>query len=606
MCSICGIADFIDPPRVDGDTVLRMSRVMRHRGPDEDHAFITPSVALAHNRLTVIDRKNGTQPMTAKYRDKTYTIVYNGELYNTKELQHELARNGIHLSSHSDTEALLYTYILFGEDTPKRLNGIFAFAVYEHECNRLFLCRDRLGVKPLYYSVVGTTLIFASEIKGMLQHPSITPRVDREGLWQLLFLSPNLPEGSAVFRDIREVKPGECGYFSNGQLSLHTYWAPIAKEWTGSSADATEEVRYLLKDAIRRQLVSDVPLCSLLSGGLDSSIVSAVSSMAYRERGEVLDTYSFEYEGNNESFQSSLFQPQKDDEFALYLAKYLGTNHTTLVAPTSDVASLLLDATVYRDLPGQADIDSSLLYFCKKIKGRHTVGLSGECADEIFGGYPWFYRPEMLNSGFFPWIHDPLLRPGLFRTDVDQGFEYVRSLYSDCIASCPTVPGENAEMRISRQATWLSVKYFMASLLQRKDRMSMATGLEIRVPFADHRLIDFVYNVPWSIKFENKVEKALLRNAMSDFLPEKIRNRKKSPYPKTHNPAYRTAVEKMLRDRLSAGGALSEMIRLDRLERILNGDNETWFGQLMSIPQLLAWLVQFDYWCEAYQVQFVE
>ena len=423
MCSICGIADFIDSANVSAEVALRMSRVMKHRGPDEDNIFTTPHAVFAHNRLTVIDKKNGGQPMTATYREKTYTIVYNGELYNTRELQQELARHGICLSSHSDTEALLYTYILFGEDTPNRLNGIFSFVVYEHDTSSLFLCRDRLGVKPLYYSVVGSTLIFASEIKGMLEHPLIHPYVDRQGLWQLLVLSPNLPEGSGVFRDISEMAPGECGRFSGGVLSLRRYWAPEAKEWHGSRADAAEEVNFLLKDAIRRQLVSDVPLCSLLSGGLDSSIVSAVAAKEYRERGERLSTYSFEYEGNKESFKASLFQPQGDDDYARYLAEFLDTDHTVLTAPTEEVAELLLPATLYRDFPGQADIDSSLLYFCRQIKRRHTVGLSGECADEIFGGYPWFYRAEMLNSGFFPWIHSPMLRPSLFDTNTEARYE---------------------------------------------------------------------------------------------------------------------------------------------------------------------------------------
>ena len=605
MCSICGIADFIDTAAVRADVALRMSRVMKHRGPDADGIFTAPHVALAHNRLTVIDRKNGAQPMTATYRDKKYTIAYNGELYNTKELQEVLAKNGIRLSSRSDTEALLYTYILFGKDTPGRLNGIFSFAVYEHDTDTVFLCRDRLGVKPLYYSVIGSSLIFASEIKGMLMHPAIRPEVDREGLWQLLFLSPTLPEGSGVFRDIREMAPGEYGVFTREGLSLTRYWMPVAKEWQGNREGAIEEVRGCLTDAIRRQLVSDVPLCSLLSGGLDSSIVSAVAAEAYRNRGEVLSTYSFEYEGNKESFTSSLFQPQGDDEYARYLAEYLGTEHMVLTAPTAEVAGLLTEAVDYRDYPGQADIDSSLLYFSRRIRERHTVGLSGECADEIFGGYPWFYRPEMLSSGFFPWIHHPTIRPSLFDTDVTAGYEYARSLYKSSLDGCPVLPEDRDEMRLSRQATWLSVRYFMTSLLQRKDRMSMATGLEMRVPFSDHRLLEAVYNIPWSIKFEGGVEKALLRNAMADYLPEKILKRKKSPYPKTHNPEYRRLVEKMLKDRLEKKGALSQMLRRDRLAELLVQENQTWFGQLMSVPQLLAWLVQFDHWCEKYRVEFV-
>lgn len=605
MCSICGIADFINSTNVSPETVLRMSRTMKHRGPDEDNTFVSEHVAFAHNRLTVIDKRNGKQPMTATYRDKTYTLVYNGELYNTGELRDELKRHGITLSGHSDTEALLYTYILFGANTPSRLNGIFAFAVYDHTEDTLFLCRDRLGVKPLYYAVKDSTLIFASEIKGMLTHPDITSAVDQKGLWQLLFLAPNLSEGSAVFRDIAEMKPGECGFFSKSGLRVFRYWSPVAMEWRGTRENAIEEVGFLMRDAIRRQLISDVPLCSLLSGGLDSSIVSSVAADEYRKAGKRLSTYSFEYEGNKDSFTASLFQPQGDDDYARYLADYLGTDHTVLVAPTAEVAELLPLATLHRDFPGQADIDSSLLYFCRRIKERHTVGLSGECADEIFGGYPWFYRSEMLNSGFFPWIHAPMLRPSLFDVKLEDGYEYVKSLYEDCLASCPVLPEDAPDMKTARQATWLSVKYFMTSLLQRKDRMSMASGLEVRVPFSDHRVLETVYNIPWSIKFEGGVEKALLRNAMADYLPERILNRKKSPYPKTHNPEYRRLVEEMLKERLARGGALSQILKREKLNELLDGENQTWFGQLMSVPQLLAWLVQFDIWCDAYRVEWI-
>lgn len=605
MCAICGIVDFLNPTRVSYEDALRMSRKMKHRGPDGDGVFSVESVILAHNRLAVMDPKNGAQPMTASYKGKTYTVVYNGELYNTAELTQDLSAQGIRLHTRCDTEVLLYTYALYGEETPKHLNGIFAFAVYDHESASLFLARDRLGVKPLYYSVQKGTLIFASEIKGMLSHPEILPYIDEKGLWQLLFLSPNLLPGNGVFRDISELAPGERATFRGGVLSIDRYWQLHAEPWTGSRGDAIEGVRFLVKDAICRQLISDVPLCSLLSGGLDSSIVSAVASKEYRERGERLSTYSFEYEGNRESFQASLFQPQGDDAFAAYLANFLGTDHTVLTVPTADVAELLLPAMLYRDFPGQADIDSSLLYFCRQIKKRHTVGLSGECADEIFGGYPWFYRREMLESDFFPWIHQPMLRPSLFGIDAENGFEYISSLYRDSLSSYAVLDTDSEETKTARQACRLSVDYFMVSLLQRKDRMSMATGLEIRVPFADHRVLEFVYNVPWEIKFEGGVEKALLREAMADFLPKQILHRKKSPYPKTHNPEYAKRVHAMLKERLARGGILASLLDRKRLDALLSGENATWFGQLMSTPQLIAWLVQFDFWWEAYKAELV-
>ncbi|MBQ1186977.1 MAG: asparagine synthase (glutamine-hydrolyzing), partial [Clostridia bacterium] len=455
---------------------------------------------------------------------------------------------------------------------------------------------------------VGTSLLIASEIKAILKHPKIKPQIDREGLWQLLFLSPCTVSGSGVFKDISEIKPAFCGSFSKKGLRLYKYWSLKPQDIKISSAEAAKHTKELLLDAVNRQLVSDVPLAVLLSGGLDSSAVSAISSENYKNSGKILSTYSFEYEGNKKNFKSSLFQPQGDDDYALWIAQKLGTNHTVLTAPTKEVSELLLDAVKARDIPGQADIDSSLLYFCSKIKENHTVVLSGECADEIFGGYPWFYKEEMLNSDFFPWIHSPLTRANLFKDEIvriNDGYSYASALYKASLNECLLTGEETADMKLARQATWLSVNWFMTSLLERKDRMSMYSGLEVRVPFSDHRILEFVYNVPWSIKFEDNVEKALLRKAVSDYLPDKILYRKKSPYPKTHNPKYEKAVKKELRRRIKSGGVLAEMLDKKSLNSFLSGENTTWFGQLMSRPQLIAWLIQLDMWFEIYDAWLI-
>ncbi|MGM9645431.1 MAG: asparagine synthase (glutamine-hydrolyzing) [Eubacteriales bacterium] len=601
MCSICGTVDFINPS-LDENTVSRMNLSMKHRGPDESDLFSDKNVCFGHNRLSVMDVENGHQPMSVIYGNKKYTIVYNGEIYNCEEIKKELKKKKIYLKTNCDTEIVLYSYILYGESCPERLNGIFAFCVYDGE--KIFAARDRFGVKPFYYSLKGTEFIFASEIKAMLKHPKIKPDIDKYGLWEILYLSPDFISGKSVFCDISELSPAECLIFDKNGLKKRKYWQVEAKPYLRDRDYAVEVTRELMKDAVTRQLSSDVPLCVLLSGGLDSSVVTAIASKYYKENSRVLDTYSFEYEGNKESFKKSLFQPETDDDFATYLADYLGTNHTVLTAPTRDVASDLYEATYARDLPGQADIDSSLLYFCREIKKKHTVGLSGECSDEIFGGYPWFYRPEMLYSDFFPWIHSPRLRPSLFRDGVSnsgEGYDYIRSIYKKTLSECPTLKEDSDTMKTSRIASYLSVNYFMTSLLQRKDRMSMASGVEIRVPFADHRIYEFVYNVPWEIKFENNVEKALLRSSMEGMLPDKILWRKKSPYPKTHNPEYLKEVVGMLDNQLKDGGFLSEYLDRSKLDEIISS-GKTWFGQLMGAPQLVAWLVQFDLWMKKYNV----
>ena len=604
MCSICGEINFVNKS-VSLDTVDKMNCQMQHRGPDEKGIFQGECCVLGHNRLSVMDIERGKQPMSVFYGNKRYTIVYNGEIYNCDEIKKDIEKQGIELKTQCDTEIVLYSYILYGVDCPKMLNGIFAFAVYDGE--RIFCARDRFGVKPFYYSHKGNSLIFASEIKAMLKNPKISADIDKFGLWEILYLSPNFVSGKSSFRDILELCPAECMIFDEIGLKKWKYWSVKAQPFFKDRAYAIEKTRYLMTDAIRRQLKADVPLSVLLSGGLDSSVVTAVANEYFKEQGKILDTYSFEYEGNKEAFKNSLFQPEKDDDFATYLAEYLGTNHTVLTCPTEDLSRLLMPACDFRDTVGQGDIDSSLLYFCREIKKNHTVCLSGECSDEIFGGYPWFYRPEMLFSDFFPWIHAPKLRASLFKDSLaksEEGYEYIREIYKKSLSECSVLDSDSEEMKISRIASHLSVNYFMTSLLQRKDRMSMASGLEIRVPFADHRIYEFVYNVPWEIKFEGGVEKALLRNAMVGYLPNKILHRKKSPYPKTHNPQYMENVLLLLKERLNKGGYLKEVLDTVKLNEVLSG-NSTWFGQLMSSPQLVAWLIQLDYFIDKYNVNIV-
>ncbi len=605
MCSICGIFAPRGVGLAECAAVREMSRVMRHRGPDAEGFFGAGLAALHHNRLAVVDLTGGAQPMTVVRGGHAYTIVYNGELYNTEELTRELAREGVKCETHSDTEAVVYAYAVWGEDCVLHMNGIFAFSVYDAQEMRLFCARDRMGVKPFFFTRVGDRFLFSSEVKSLLKYAGVTPTLDRVGLWQLLYLSPATLPGSGIFRDIESLLPAERCTVDEHGMRRDIYWTTEAKVHTDTPAETIAVTRELMTDAIRRQLISDVPLCTFLSGGLDSSVVSAVAAEVYRARGEVLDTYSFEYEGND--YAPTLFQPNPDDAYAVRMAEYIGSHHTILTAPSDAVAEALLPAVRARDFPGQADIDSSLWYFCGEVKRRHTVALSGECADEIFGGYPWFYRPEMLTRDFFPWIHEPRARIGLFRPEMvhpDEGYDYLSHVYRDTVSATPCLDGECDADRTARIATKLSVDYFMASLLERKDRMSMAHGLEVRVPFADHRIIEYVVNVPWHIKHADGVEKALLRSAMAPYLPDEILHRKKSPYPKTHNPAYERRVYSMLTARLvRRSSPLARILSPGAMDTLMSGGDVTWLGQLMSRPQMLAWLLQLDVWLDSYHVE---
>ncbi len=610
MCSIAAIYRF-DPENTAFDSteelasITAMNRALTHRGPDDSGIYQDPYVSLGHNRLSVMDPAHGHQPMEVVYCGRRYTIIYNGEIYNTDELKVDLAKNGASFQTQCDTEVLLWSYVIYGIDCPCHLNGIFAFLIYDHTAHTLFGARDRLGVKPLYYVEGRKRWLFASEPKALLKHPEVRPILTREGLWELLFLSPVTTEESAIFRDIKQLRAGERILLSQNGVYRDFYWQLSANPCHDSREEAIEHTKWLIMDAVRRQIRSDVPLCTFLSGGLDSSVLSAISAKLLAEEGKMLSTYSFEYEGNRENFQSSLFQPQGDDLYARRLAKDLGTAHTVLTIPTTEVAGRLDDASIFRDMPGQADIDSSLFWFCRQVKKHHTVAISGECSDEIFGGYPWFYRPEMLHRDFFPWIHDPFARAGLFRTDIlrpTEGYAHLTAHYRAFLSSCPLWEGDSEEDRIARLATCLSVRYFMQNLLNRKDRMSMASALEVRVPFADHRIIEYVYNLPWEYKFHNRVEKSLLREASVDYLPDYILHRKKSPYPKTHNPVYESIVRQKLAEKLKEDTIFTALLDRQSIEAFLAGENSTWFGQLMAKPQLIAWLLQLSAWLEHYSV----
>ena len=613
MSSICGIIhnDIKEGSFSGAVPIEMMSATMAHRGMDQSGSYNISSASLASNRLTICG-ESGMQPMTVAVNGFNYTIVYNGELYNAEELRGELEQRGHVFISRCDTEVALRSYIEWGPDCPSLFNGMFAFAVLDEKLNQLYLARDRFGIKPLYYTINAGRLMFASEVKALLAHPDVKPRVNRMGLWQLVFLSPVTLIGSTVFRDIYALEPACHAVWRNGKLSKRTYWELEAMPFEADEEEAAGAVCELLTDAIHRQLATDAPLCCLLSGGLDSSIVSSVVAKQYEKAGigKKLHTFSFEYENNMEFFKQTLFQPQSDDEYAAWLARELGTHHHILTITPKEIADALPHATSLRDFPGQADIDSSLLLYCQLVKQTHAIAMTGEGADEIFGGYPWYYRKEMMEKPFFPWIHSPFVRSSLFRKgfiNAGDAYSSLCDVYKEDLAKCPMLDDDSPEMKQSRQATWLTSRYFMASLLERKDRMSMGAGLEARMPFSDHRLLEYVYNVPWEMKRRYDTEKYLLREAMGDFLPDRIKNRKKSPYPKVHNPEYERIVKERLDIILSDKSSfLSDVIDKAALDERLNGPDATWFGQLMGRPQLIAWLLQFEHWMKEYNVELVD
>ena len=607
MCGIAGYLDFVHPQTAEIGT--RMLEKLAPRGPDDSGIYLSPCACLVHRRLTIIDPEGGRQPMSLK-TDCHYTLVYNGELYNTQELRDELSALGHIFQGHSDTEVLLHGLAEWGRDCLPRLNGIFAFALWNEEEKTLLLARDPMGVKPLFYSVTPGGFVFASELKAILCHPDVPPEVDEEGLNQLFFLGPAKAPGSGVFRRIGEILPGQWGQYDKNGFTDGFYWKLTAREHTDSLAETLEKTRFLIEDAGRRQLVSDVPLCCFLSGGLDSSILSMLAAREYTKDGRQLTTFSVDYQDNDQYFQKSLFQPNSDSEYITMMAEFLGTDHRQVILDNRQLFAALPDAVCARDVPGMADIDSSLLLFCREIRKDFAVAVSGECADELFGGYPWYHRREILFADTFPWsrsltLRRKILKPGL----LPRGEDYVRQQYLDTIALADKLPGESAEDSRMREMFVLNLRWFMQTLLDRKDRMSMATGLEVRVPFCDKRITEYAYNMPWHFKALDGREKGIVRKAFADALPETIVWRKKSPYPKTWNPIYlelsRCAVRRILKDETSPLLPFLDTAQINALLEDPAGITEPWYGQLMQAPQIFAYLYQLDLWMREYQVEIV-
>lgn len=611
MCGITGFIDFEDDLTRKKPVLEKMTEAVSKRGPDDLGYKLFPHAAFGHRRLIVVDPEGGGQPMVREICGRAYCITYNGELYNTDEVRKELSSLGYRFTSRSDTEVLLVSYIAWGESCVDRLNGIFAFGIWDEAGQRLFMARDRLGVKPLFFAKRGTCFIFGSELKALLAHPMIKPDLDSTGLAEIFALGPARTPGCGVFKGIEELRPGYRLSHDRAGTRVDRYWSleSFAHE---DDVDATiQKISWLVKDTVNRQLVSDVPVCTLLSGGLDSSAVTAlVSDFFNRDGQEAVNTYSVDYAGNDVYFKASEFQPNSDSYFVGKVSSYLGTTHHRVVIKTRDLACALEDAVLARDLPGMADVDSSLYLFCREVKNGATVALSGEGADEIFGGYPWFRRPEDFNSDTFPWTRMMQVRTGILSPELVRQIKpeaYVRNRYREALDEVPRLPGESPFDRRIREITYLSVTRFMPTLLDRKDRMSMFTGLEVRVPYCDHRLVQYVWNIPWNIRNYGGMEKGILRKALEGFLPQDVLYRKKSPYPKTHNPEYLATVrDKMLEIVNDHTSPLLPFIDKDAVLDLARADtsklNIPWFGQLMTIPQLFAYLVQTDFWMRKYGV----
>jgi len=595
MCGIAGWFKYDGDLTKETDILKEMCDSISRRGPDAQGLYVEEKIGLVHRRLAVVDLENGKQPMSRDYNGAKYTIVYNGELYNTPELKKALKKIGVKFVGTGDTEVLLWAFIMWGEKCLDKLNGIYAFAIWNDKTEKLFAARDRMGVKPFFFRVTAGDgkggLVFASELKALFKNPLCPAVLDKEGVNQIFMLSPGRIPGSGVYKDVNELLPAEYMWVDKNGVERKKYWELTKKPHTESLRKTAKHLRKLVIDAIEKQLVSDVPLATFLSGGLDSSIISHVAAKKYKREKRQLTTYSVDFKGNEENFVKSEFQPDTDTKYIKIMQAHTKSDHRFVLLDNEDVFFALRDAAFARDLAGMGDVDSSLLLFAREVKKTHTVCLSGECADEIFGGYPWFFKP--FDRGIFPWARDMKVRKDLINP------KYL----------CENPEKFIADLIGDDDMTKLNMRWFMQTLLDRKDRMTMYTGLEVRVPFCDHRIAEYAYNIPWEMKALGGREKGLLRMAFRGILPDEIVYRKKAPYPKTFDPHFFELTKNAAIVAVNRGGVLSQIINKEYFNELTTQPpekNVPWYGQLMRLPQLFAMLAQMDYIFTEYGVKLFD
>lgn len=612
MCGISGWVDYGRDLQRERGTVQAMADTMACRGPDAEGVWLAPHAAFGHRRLAIIDIEGGRQPMTAESDGRLLAaLTYSGEAYNFRELRAELVQRGHRFRTQSDTEVVLEAYLEWGEDFVSRLNGMYAFAIWDARREELLLVRDRMGIKPLYYYPTPDGVLFGSEPKAILANPLAEPVVDADGLREILAFVKT-PE-CAVFRGMHEVRPGQVVKVRREGLSKRRYWRLEAHEHTDDLPTTIRTVRELLDDIVARQLISDVPLCTLLSGGLDSSAVTALAARALEGQGKVR-SFSVDFSGYEENFQPDDMRDTPDTPYVNDVVRHVGSDHTGIVLNSADLMDPAVRAAVLRarDLPlGIGDMDTSLYLLFKAIRGRSTVALSGESADEVFGGYRWFHDPESVNSGTFPWLaghtqtglttrgeflHEELLR----KLDVPA---YRADSYQRALAEVPRVPGETGLEKRMREISYLHLTRFVQILLDRKDRMSMAVGLEVRVPFCDHRLVEYVFNAPWAMKTFDGHEKSLLRAATADVLPRSVVERRKVPYPSTQDPAYERALRAEVARLLDGTPVIGCLIDTDKVRSML--DQPMGAVSLQGARTSLEGLLQLNAWADAYGTRLV-
>lgn len=607
MSAIAGEVNYKDCLSRKIEVYEQMKKSLSKRGNDDQSSYVSNELALIQN-LTCVDNIS-IEPLPYLYSDKSnkLMITLDGVLFNRNEVKEMINRKGMEVEFGHDFELIVKGFICYGKEILEILNGVYAFAIWDFNKSELFFARDRLGVKPFFYMSNKDSFVFASEIKGLLESGETEPIIDFNSIMEIMLIGPGRTLGYGVFKNISELKPAHYGIFSKEGLHIERYWDLTAEEHKESFESTVEKVRFLVTDSIERQIEGDLQVCTMLSGGLDSSIITAVANRVLSQQSQKLKTFSVTYRGNDKYFKRSKFQPNSDTMYINLMKESLGIENELIEIESEELADALFDAVDARDLPGMADVDASLLLFSRKIREQFKIAVSGECSDELFGGYPWYRDPELDNPKGFPWAHSDKYRKSLINKDILKDFDtdkYIYDKYITTVNSTSLLSDTDKDKR-KKELTRLNIDWFMMTLVDRTDRMCASCSLDVRVPFCDYKIAQYLYNVPWEYKDYNGYEKGLLREAFKDYLPDEVLWRKKSPYPKTHNPEYLRIVRERLKMLIKdADSPMFSFVSREKLAELLCDEiPQNFYGQLMTTAQTVAYFLQIDYWLKKYNIK---
>lgn len=605
MSGIAGWIDWSMDLSNQQETLKKMTDVIKHRGPDEEGFWFSKHAALGHRRLIILDPEGDHQPMLYKSSGGTIALTFNGKIYNYRELRMELQEKGHAFQTKSDTEVLLHAYLEWRENCVQHLNGIFAFGIWDERFKQLMLGRDHLGVKPLFFAQRGSAVLFGSELKVLLAHPLIKAEVDLEGLSEMFCLGPMRTPGHAIYKDIHEVRAGSYMLFTPNKVEANSYWKLQSHEHTDDPDTTVERIRSILQDIVKKQLVADKPVVTMLSGGLDSSGLTALAARELRNKGKKLHTYSVTFANYERDFEEDFLRRDRDEPWVKRVSEHVGSIQHSVELDSDMLIENLLIPMRARDLPGVGELETSLYLLFKEMKKEAAVALSGESADEVFSGYPWFYQEQFLDADMFPWNINQFYYTSILSDELKEIIhpkQYQNQKFQEAVREVPFLPGENKLEMKQRQMSYLFITRFLPFMLERKDRASMITGFEVRVPYCDYRLVEYLWNVPFAVKSIDQIEKGILRRVLKSVLPQEVCYRKKSAYPTTKDHSYLQGISRWMLDILNdAGSPVLPLINTERVRAIAEGKDEVISDH--EAKGILDYLIQINAWLQEYHIK---